>query len=94
MTFGKRRFSGRQGGGGADAHVLSSWLEAPPPTEAQRGVRVTSPLAQHCGKVWSWKEIGSVFLYRTQANAGKNKFGLAGLASLEILKAGVVCPSG
>lgn len=55
---------------------------------------MTSPLAGHSGKVWSRKEIGSVFLHTTQANDGKNEFGLAGLASLKIFNTGCCCPSG
>ena len=60
----------------------------------ERGVRVTLPPAQRGGKVWSWKDIGSVFFStRPWANAGENKFWLAGLVSLKIFKTGFFRPS-
>lgn len=54
---------------------------------------MTSLPAQRGGKVWSWKEVVSVFFpTRLKVNAGENKFWLAGLVSLKIFKIGFFHP--
>lgn len=54
---------------------------------------MTSLPAQCGGKVWSWKEVVSVFFpTRLKVNAGENKFWLAGLVSLKIFKIGFFHP--